>query len=328
MDTVAAETLQGWTPVHVSASVGEPVVEWAIAGARFTAPFFEQTVGVAMQHPFNRAFARHTPLDALHALRERAPGIAPTGLIFHMSRCGSTLISQMLSRLAGTVVLSEPQPLDAVLRLRARGLDENRIVELLRSLVSALAQARDGERHLFLKLHAWHVLELPLVARAFPDVPWVFVFREPRAVLQSHFRAPGPEVMPGIVHPSYLGLRSGEAAGIEPEEYAARFLAALCEAALRYAGLGRSAFVAYDTLPGSVFDTLADPFGIRADEADVERMRAIARFDTKSAGSAFSASVGAPDRSGEVERLAEALLDAPYAALCAGASLRSGRADG
>jgi hypothetical protein len=325
MDTVAAETLHGWMPVHVSASVGEPVVEWAIAGAPFAAPFFEQTVDAAMRHPFNLAFTRRTPLDALHAVRERAPGVAPAGLIFHMSRCGSTLISQMLSGLAATVVLSEPRPFDAVLRLRARGLHENRIAEVLRSLVSALAQARGGERHLFLKLHAWHVLELPLIARAFPDVPWIFVFREPRAVLQSQLRTPGHEVMPGMVHPSYVGLQPGAAASIEPAEYTARFLAALCEAALRYAGVGRSAFVAYDTLPGSVFDVLADTFGVRADDADVERMREIAPFDTKHAGSAFSAPAGVSRRSPDVERLAVAWLDAPYAALCAAASSRSDR---
>ena len=35
------------------------------------------------------------------------PGIDPTGFIFHLARCGSTLVSQMLAALPEHIVLSE-----------------------------------------------------------------------------------------------------------------------------------------------------------------------------------------------------------------------------
>ena len=178
------------------AAGAEPVVDWAIVDGPFREPFFEQTADRAMQHPFNQVFTRSTPLRALEALHAQEPGIAPTGFVFHMSRCGSTLIAQMLAQLSATIVLSEAQPLDALLRLRQQGVDEEALIGWLRAMVSALGRPRFGEQRLFVKFHAWHVLELPLIARAFPGVPWVFVFREPRAVLRSHARIAGAEADP------------------------------------------------------------------------------------------------------------------------------------
>jgi len=312
LDPLSAATLAAWTPVRVRTATGE--IDWALVDAPFTAPFFEQTAGHAMAHPFNLAFARRTPLAALDGLRAYAPGLAPTGFVFHMSRCGSTLIAQMLARLSATIVLSEPQPIDALLRMRGRGVDDETVIGWLRGMLSALAQPRAGERRLFVKFHAWHVLELPFIARAFPDVPWVFVFREPRAVLRSQTRSPGAEVVVGALDPAYLGLDAGTARSVPEAEYAARSVAAFCGAALRYAGLGRSGFVDYARLPESVFTEVCDFFDVRPGVADAERMRDVARLDSKSAGSAFRA---AEERAvpREIDRLATEFLDAPHAAL-------------
>ena len=272
-----------------------------------------------MQHPFNLAFARRTPLAVLDRCAD-APGIAPAGFVFHMSRCGSTLIAQMLARLSDTIVLSEPQPLDALLRLRGRGVDDETLARWFRAMVSALAQPRRGEHRLFVKFHAWHVLELPFIARAFPGVPWTFVFREPRAVLRSQVTSPGAEAVLGTIDPAYVGLDYAAGYAMPPGEYAARVVAAFCEAALRYAGTGRSAFVEYAALPDAVFSELLPFFGVRAGAADAARMRDAARLDSKDAAAAFRARAGHADAPDEIERLAATWLDAPYAALRAAAA--------
>ena len=235
LDSLSAAALAAWTPVRVR-ETGE--IDWALIDEPFTEPFFEQTADRAMRHPFNLAFARRTPLAVLDELHARAPSLAPAGFVFHMSRCGSTLIAQMLSRLSATIVLSEPQPLDALAKLHGRGFGEAVLIRWLRAMLSAIAASDRGERRVFVKFHAWHVRELPFIARAFPGVPWIFVFREPRAVLRSQARNPGAEVM-----------RFADGAGLE---YTARVLAEFCNAALCYAGLGRSAFVEYATLPDAV----------------------------------------------------------------------------
>jgi hypothetical protein len=53
-------------------------------------------------------------------------------------------------------------------------------------MVAALGQARAGETRLFLKLDCWHMRDLPLFRRAFPNTPWVFLYRDPVEVLVSH----------------------------------------------------------------------------------------------------------------------------------------------
>src|ERR1700737_2679800 len=113
MDSVTAAALRDWTPVRI-ATTGEPVVDWAIVGEPFADPFFEQTADRAMQRPFNQVFARRTSFHVLDDLAAADPGLAPGGFVFHMSRCGSTLVAQMLAAMPWAIVLSEAQPLDAI----------------------------------------------------------------------------------------------------------------------------------------------------------------------------------------------------------------------
>jgi len=91
-------------PSRVPVRIDAGWVEWLDVGTlRFTDPFFENTV---------RRAGRRAGI---------APGPGPAGLIFHVSRCGSTLISQMLST-AGQLVLSEPPPVDDIFRLHHAGV--------------------------------------------------------------------------------------------------------------------------------------------------------------------------------------------------------------
>ncbi len=318
MGSLSAASLAAWTPVRVYAGGAEPLVEWALVGEPLRDPFFEQTADRAMRHPFNELFARRTPMSELEAAHASEPGLAPSGFVFHMSRCGSTLVAQMLASLPAAVVLSEPQPLDALLRLRPRMTDlgqEEKLARWLRALVGALGRPHAGERHVFVKFHAWHVLELPFIARAFPGVPWAFVFREPRAVLRSQAENAGAEFMAGALDPAYLNLDAARAHALPPDEYGARVLAAFCASALRSARLGRARFVDYADLPEAVPARLLDFFGVVLGDEDRARMRAVAGLDTKRAGAPFRPEPASEAGSAAAERLAAVWLDEPYAAL-------------
>ena len=72
------------------------------------------------REPFNLAFRRQTTLDDLGQMDAERGSMRPAGLIFHMSRCGSTLVGQMLAALENTVVLSEAGPIDRVLGASSR----------------------------------------------------------------------------------------------------------------------------------------------------------------------------------------------------------------
>jgi hypothetical protein len=232
-----------------------------------------------------------------------------------MSRCGSTLIAQMLAQLSPAIVLSEPQPLDALLQFRSRGVDDATLCGWLRGMMSALAQPPAARQRLFVKFHAWHVLELPLIRRAFPGVPWVFVFREPRAVLRSHERMPGAEVTAGMIGSPGLAVGTAPADAEPAEEHAARMLAAFCEAALAHRDPNVFAFVDYAGLPDSVFSHVLPFFGVVPTAEERTRMCDTARRDTKSPSTLAAGPTGGRVDWPGIEQAAARWLDAPYAAL-------------
>jgi hypothetical protein len=86
------------------------------------------------------------PTSGKKYMRQLHPGLPPTGFIFHMSRCGSTLVSQMLASIPDNVVISEAGPIDAVVQAQATlpDLDHDRHAEWLRGVIGALGQPRTG----------------------------------------------------------------------------------------------------------------------------------------------------------------------------------------
>lgn len=114
--------LDGWIPLGFEWAGSRPAsVDWCfLGGMRFTDPFFENTMQRAQAQPFRLLFRRKTPIEVLEERAATHPGIAPTGFIFHMSRCGSTLISQMLAASEKNVVISEAWPIQAAITADAR----------------------------------------------------------------------------------------------------------------------------------------------------------------------------------------------------------------
>jgi hypothetical protein len=288
--TTPAETLDGWMPIRVHER-GEPVVEWCwMDGVTFSEPFFTDTVELALRRPFRLLFRQETPIASLDRLD---PGLRPSGFVLHGSRCGSTLVARMLAALPDSLVLSEPPPIDHV--LRAHGTEAER-VQWLRGIVSALGRPRlDAGRPYVLKLDAWATRNLATLRRAFPDVPCVFLFREPVQVLVSQFGQRGAHMVPGVLDPSLFGLDPAAVAQMAPEEYCARVLAAIYGAALEHRD-SVAHFVDYGELPDAVFSRILDAFGLDYDEPAGARMRELAGFDAKNPGLSFTPEGEATDR--------------------------------
>jgi hypothetical protein len=265
----------GWLPAEVDSG---PTVTWRGFGRRrLLEPFYADDVTRAGYRPLNRLVRLRTPLPA----PGDRPSHAPDGLIFHMSRCGSTLAAQMLAAWPANVVISEAPPIDAVLRLEA---DDETKVARLRAMVAALGQARAGESRLFLKLDCWHVRDLPLFRRAFPDTPWVFLYREPVEVLVSHLRRRGVQMIPELVPSARLGLDTP----IAPDaDYCAQVLAALCEAAARHHAAGGGRLVNYRDLPQALLTRVLPHFGVAPSDDEAATMRAAGSRDAKAPDQGF-----------------------------------------
>jgi hypothetical protein len=277
--------LTGWVPVRLHWTESGLMVDWGYLGdLRFTDPFFEQTVGRCLQHPANLFFRHETPMTALVQMNESSPGLPPAGFIFHGSRCGSTLISQMLAALPENVVISEAGPIDSVLRshLRDPAITEEQRILWLRGLLNALGQRRHAEeKSLFVKFDSWHTLFLPLIQRAFPSVPWIFIYREPVEVLMSQSRQMGAQMIPGALAPALFGWDEQTVKGMSLGEYGGRVLARIGEAALEQARAGRGRLVNYKQLPGVVWPSLMRYWGADCAEQAPEAVTRVCRFHAK-----------------------------------------------
>jgi gluconate kinase len=312
-----ADLLEGWVPIRVDWRSSPPEVDWCHLGAeRFIDPFFDQTIGRRLQEPFCLLFRHRTPIDALIDRAAHHPGLRPAGFIFHMSRCGSTLIAQMLAAQEKSVVISEADPIDSV--LRAPGFCDDQRVEWLRGMIAALGQPRRGdETHLVVKFDSWNTLDLPLIRLAFPGVPWVFVYRNPVEVLVSQIKQRAAYMIPGR-----LGVGPADPASVlealtKPEEHCAQILASFCRAAVEQHRRDPGLLLNYSELPGAVETKLLDAFGIAAPAEDVARMRAATQFDAKNAYVPFEDDTVSKERAATelIRQIADRWIGPVYAEL-------------
>lgn len=318
-----------WLPFHLRRGGTGVEVEWGYAGARrLTEPFLHQTLTTLSRHPFNEIFRCATPLAALVERARHLPGLPPAGFIFHMSRCGSTLAAQALAALPDAVALSEPEPLDALFGLLNEnpGLADADHLALVRALVAALGQPRRaGDRRLFIKLDAWHMPWAGLLLQAFPETPWVFLYREPVEVLVSHQRMPGSQLIPGVLHPSFaVPPPDDPMAGYHPVEYGARVFSTILNAAEDAIGAFPGGRLAnYSELPEALWTSLAGHFRLTLSPTEQALMEEACRHDAKEPMRRFSADSADKQRNADagVKALARRWLDEPYQRLEAKRSL-------
>jgi hypothetical protein len=280
-----------WLPCQVAAAAdGALGVDWAhFGGIARDQAFFANAVRRALARPFNRLLRCRTGLDDFI---DRAPdGLRdPAGFIFHMSRCGSTLVARMLAALPGTDLVSEAAPLDAMVHLALRAdWPEARRIAGLRAMVGALG--RGPSARVIVKLNAWHALALPLFRAAFPQVPWLFLYRDPAEILASQMAERGTELTPEIVPSRLYGIENGT--DYPAEVYCGMVLERIGAAALANSGGGL--FVDHADLPGAVVGAILPHFGIAPDEAVGAALAPVAARDAKHSARPFTARTAAID---------------------------------
>jgi len=286
----AEQDFSGWLPIRAFFQSGEWRLDWCWFGEqRLARPFFRDDVDQALRLPFNQAFRRETYFQALLDWQAVSPGMPPTALIFHASRCGSTLMAQMLATLDDNIVLSEPPPLDNL--LRAHRQDPKATPHQpawLAALVSAYGQRRQGnEQRLFIKLDAWNVFEAPLLLALYPEVPRVFLYRDPLEIVVSQLRQPGMHRVPGLLGSSALDLPVQEALRMTPAEYTSRTVGAILRQGLELCQQHGAVAVNYQELPNACWGRLASLFDVH--DAHLPRLRETAGFDAKQPSQSFTA---------------------------------------
>ncbi|GAK32975.1 hypothetical protein AQ1_00856 [alpha proteobacterium Q-1] len=132
------------------------------------------------------------PVDILDQDDLFADSLYPSAFIHHVSRCGSTLTTKALARPAHHMMISQGAPLQRgfwaliTQNWQHRAEPTPTVLRRLRNLVLAMTRRRVGnERRAFVKFISWNVVYADLIAAAFPDVPGLFLYRDPIEVIAS-----------------------------------------------------------------------------------------------------------------------------------------------
>jgi hypothetical protein len=242
-----------------------------IRPAELQDPFMQETIA--------RVPARESVVQVARGdVGRGTAGTAPAGIVFHVARCGSTLVSQLLKQHVGVVAYAEPLPANEIL-LPPHKWPRTELVAALRSLGAAFAA--HARKPWLLKLSSWNTLFCDLVAEAFPAAPWALCLRDPLEVAVSLLREPAGWIFDGQSPAApFAKLVDPRGASRTREEYLARLYGAFCEAAARL-DPARGLLVDYAALPGAAWESVAPHFGLAVDAPARARMREAAAMDSK-----------------------------------------------
>ncbi|QJE98141.1 hypothetical protein [Luteolibacter luteus] len=260
-------TTPDWFPMELDA-VSRELTWLHVPGGKFHEPFFEDSVRL---HRRSTPFIK-TPLTVLSQSNPDAP--APAAIFFHSSRCGSTLVMQLLSHVTGCRTLSEPPVLDTLLHLE--GADDALVTGLLRAFAKPLNGVAPK---LFLKTDCWHLPQLGRLKRLFPETPRYFIYREPDAILRSHRRMRGSQMVPGIVDSRHFDIDPASVNPADLDGYTEQVLAGIFRQAATIVEEGGLKPIAYSELPQFVWETLGPELGISSEDWTEAKQRS--HFDSK-----------------------------------------------
>lgn len=274
-----------WFPGHYDAATRSLV--WLRPQGHATEPFQDQYLARCRQGSvFNQLVQPRTALaPLLSASADEAAG-APAGFIFHLSRCGSTLLSGCLAELDDTSVLSE-SPLLTALLLDATLTDAHKRAALPR-LVALQAAPFAGRGRTVVKWNAWDLFRFPLIDAAFPGVPRVLLFREPEEILASHARSAGRHMAgdPSLaaLHPSLVVRAQGDLL-----DFRIGVLRALAQAMQDAAASPAARSIDYAQLDADGIDVACRHFGLVPSAQAAARIAQRRRVHSKAPDQPFAA---------------------------------------
>jgi hypothetical protein len=211
MNNIIRNALREWIPYKMIDHSNDVLFDWLYTGNEtYTEPFFDATIGKCLQYRRTSRPNKHiSTAEALIEWSECTDHIKPTAFIFHVSRCGSTLLSQALAVKKEFVSLSEVPVFDSILRLSYQRPDFSieRTGKLLKAASSFYGSKRSGlEEELFIKTDSWHLMFYRQLRSLYPGIPFFVLYRNPEEVLQSNRHRRGMQACYNLIEPGLFGL--------------------------------------------------------------------------------------------------------------------------
>lgn len=258
-----------WLPTDFVFNRAKSFVRWTEFGRKcLTEPFFHETLDY-LRGSNPPAPQRITSIDLFLDAASATPAVLPSGIIFHISRCGSTVLANILKAGEGVLALSEAQPLEPFFQASPfdyapylAAISNNARRTFLDGLVRLYAHygAASVNSKVVIKCRPIDIFRMSLIRQIWPTVPFVIVVRDPVEVIVSNLKDP-----PGWIierkHSCEFGWTSEEAEHMSPEEYMARLLGCMCNAASAQLDDG-CRIIDYSTLGKQGALSVATAFGV------------------------------------------------------------------
>ena len=252
-----------WYPQSVRYAFGEPVVE-LIQPEKPLDGLVSETRSLAISDTMT------IPLDSLTIAGEPTQ---PQGLLYHLPRSGSTLVSKMVAAAGHYLVLDEPPALNGLLsQLMDNTQDAPNgrfngqwLKTLLRLFTNHASATRSGT---CIKLSSWMCLIARAIHSVAPTVPTAFIYRDPLEVsVQVLNRHPG--WMDAQCRQAILGDQDSDP-GVPDEVYCVLMLRRFCEEL--GSAPGKPLHVNYSGLSDSSVGQLFRCFGITVPETRLREL--------------------------------------------------------
>lgn len=181
----------GVLPVVVSPDADHRVIWMDVGQHTFQEKKFRDSVASVAGHTDIRPFSTDIELLATDMFEVDTLPIA--GLIFHMNRCGSTLLAKALARTSSHNVIIEGTSLSEGLwsyltkKWQKPCCTSPSCIKIIRNLIRLTARRRTAEQQVaFFKLISWNTIFIKEIMQAIGDVPSLFLYRDPIEVLMSN----------------------------------------------------------------------------------------------------------------------------------------------
>lgn len=207
----------------------------------------------------------------------------PSAFIFHTSRCGSTLFAKALATDPANVVINQPGPFQHGFWAKAtNGFSEpltmsRHNLDAFRTLLLLMSRRRRSEHEtVFVKFISWNALYIDFIMNAFPDVPTIFLYRDPVEIIAS-VRNSATAILQAKDRKQAELLTGQPRAAIDrmgPTEYLAICYRRFFETITTWQG-SKLALLDYSELTQDRFaDILSRSFGITPSPDAIEQMQA------------------------------------------------------
>lgn len=166
----------------------QKIIRWVPAFLKPSLPFLEEDISLARQNLLAQFIQPYSEIATLLAQREKIPPSRPALLIFHWSRCGSTLLSGSFMLQPECKVVSESMLASDLLVDTHWALQREEILDLA---IRLQGRFRHGEEKLIIKCNAWDLQHWQVWLKVFPLAQVVCLIRKPEDILASHHHVAG-----------------------------------------------------------------------------------------------------------------------------------------